>query len=270
MKKISILSVLILFLWLTAQPASAITGGDLDGEGHPNVGLMIADIEGVPQWRCTGTLIAPRVFLTAGHCVGDGATAARVWFESDLTGNPDYPYGGPSAIEGEPLPHPLYSWGDSDPHDVGLVILDEPVYDILPATLPDPDLLSQLKKDRVLQGGFEEGQYFTSVGYGGTLASWPPPVIAYDRIRRVSASEYAALTPIHLHLFQRAVFDESGSCFGDSGGPVIWDDAQAGEIVVAVTSTGDAQCVATGLNYRVDTPEVLEWILEQVALAAEE
>jgi hypothetical protein len=30
-----------------------------------------------------------------------------------------------------------------------------------------------------------------------------------------------------------------------------------------VSSTGDAQCVATGLNYRVDTPEILEWIYDQ-------
>ena len=37
-------------------------------------------------------------------------------------------------------------------------------------------------------------------------------------------------------------------------------DAEGNEIVVAVTSTGDAQCVATGLNYRVDAREILEWI----------
>jgi secreted trypsin-like serine protease len=77
MKKISILAIVVLIFVIGVQTATAITGGELDGEGHPNVGLMIADIDGEPQWRCTGTLISPRVFLTAGHCVGDGATAAR-------------------------------------------------------------------------------------------------------------------------------------------------------------------------------------------------
>jgi secreted trypsin-like serine protease len=104
------------------------------------------------------------------------------------------------------------------------------------------------------------------VGYGGTLASWPPPVLEYDRVRRVSESEYVALTKTHLHLSQKAVFDESGSCFGDSGGPVFWVDPQGNEIIAAVTSSGDGQCVATGLNYRVDVPEILDWILEQVEL----
>jgi V8-like Glu-specific endopeptidase len=254
--------LLAVILTVGAPPAAAITGGDLDGEGHPNVGLMIADIDGEPQWRCSGTLIAPRIFLTAGHCVGDGATGARVWFDTDLSDNEEYPYGGETSIEGTPVPHPLYFWGGDEPHDVGLVILDQPV-DIEPATLPESGLLTQLKKDRILKGGYKEGVYFRSVGYGGTLASWPPPELAFDLIRRVSESEYVSLTKVHLHLSQKAVFDESGSCFGDSGGPVFRVDSEGNEIIVAVTSTGDAQCVATGLNYRVDVPETLEWIYSQ-------
>ena len=223
---------------------------------------MIADIDGEPQWRCTGTLIAPRVFLTAGHCTGDGATAARVWFDTDLTDNDEYPYGGETSIEGTPIPHPEYFWGDADPHDVGLVILDEAVAVEL-ATLPSSDLLAQLKKDRVLEGGYEDGVFFRSVGYGGTLESWPPPLLAYDKIRRVSESEYVALTKDTLHLSQKAVFEESGSCFGDSGGPIFWVGPEGNEIIVAVTSSGDAQCVATGLDYRVDVADVLEWIYSQ-------
>jgi hypothetical protein len=263
MKRVSIVAGLILVLAMGVLPAAAITGGELDGEGHPNVGLMIADIDGEPQWRCSGTLIAPRVFLTAGHCVGDGATGARVWFDTDLTDNQEYPYGGETSIEGTPVPHPNYSWGDSDPYDVGLVILDEPVTDVEPAPLPEPDLLARLKKDRILEGGYSDGAYFRSVGYGGTLASWPPPELAFDLVRRASESEYVALTKIHLHLSQKAVFDESGSCFGDSGGPVFWVDPEGNEIIVAVTSSGDGQCVATGFNYRVDVPHILQWIYDQ-------
>jgi secreted trypsin-like serine protease len=266
MKRVPIIGMLILILAVSALPAAAITNGMDDGEGHPNVGLMVADIDGEPAWRCSGTLIASTVFLTAGHCVGDGATGARVWFDTDLTDNDEYPFGGATSIEGTPVPHPDYFWGDSDPHDVGVVILDEAV-DIETATLPDPDLLDQLKKDRILRGGHEEGVYFKSVGYGDYLASWPPPELAAELVRKVSESEYVALTKIHLHLSQKAVFDESGSCFGDSGGPLFWTDPtdpDENEIIVAVTSSGDAQCVATGLNYRVDTSDILEWVLDQV------
>jgi secreted trypsin-like serine protease len=90
--------------------------------------------------------------------------------------------------------------------------------------------------------------------------------LEYDRIRRVADSEYTSLTKVHLHLSQKAVFDESGSCFGDSGGPVFWHDADGNEVLVAVTSSGDGMCVATGFNYRIDQPYIMEWIYEQIAL----
>jgi hypothetical protein len=102
-----------------------------------------------------------------------------------------------------------------------------------------------------------------SVSYGGSLASWPPPELAFDLTRRWAESEYVSLTKVHLHLSQKAVVDESGSCFGDSDGPVFWVDPDGNEIIVAVTSSGDGQCVATGLNYRVDIPYMLQWIVDQ-------
>jgi secreted trypsin-like serine protease len=79
----------------------------------------------------------------------------------------------------------------------------------------------------------------------------------------VAAGQYVALTKPWLHLAQRAVFEEGGTCHGDSGGPIFWVDSDGNEIVVAVTSWGDPDCIATGFNYRVDTPDILEWILAQ-------
>jgi hypothetical protein len=150
---------------------------------------------------------------------------------------------------------------------VGVVILEQAVTDIQPATLTTPALLTQLKKDRALEGGYEDGVYFRSVGYGGDLEDWPPPLLAYVKVRKYSESEYISLTKVHLHLSQKAVFGEDGSCFGDSGGPVFYVDSVGDEILVAVTSSGDGMCVATGFNYRVDQPYMLEWIEEQIELA---
>jgi len=262
MKKL--VDLFFVILLINTLPVSAMTSGEADGEDHPNVGLMIADIDGEPQWRCSGTLIAPRVFLTAGHCVGDGATAARVWFETDIESVPDYPDGGIVAIEGTPIPHPDYTWGVADPHYVGVVILHEAVDYIEPATLTDPGLLTELKEEGILHGGYCDSLYFTFVGYGGALESWPPPLLDYeDVIRQVAESEYVALSRVYLHTSQKAVFDEEGTCFGDSGGPAFLQDNQGQEILVALTSTGDTQCVAVGFNYRIDIPDILDWIKAQ-------
>ena len=267
MKRIWVLLIVVLVLLISAIPAAAITNGEMDNE-HPNVGLMVADIDGEPRWRCSGTLIAPRVFLTAGHCVGDGATAARVWFGQDLNDLEDYPAGGGVAIEGIPIPHPDYAWVFPDPHDVGVVILDEAVEGLPFATLPAENLLSELHKDGLLEGKRRESVYFTSVGYGLQL-SWPPHLFAYDLFRMTSQSEYVAMNEVYLRLTQKMVFDEEGSCSGDSGGPVFWMDPEGNEILVAVTSAGDGACMATGFDYRLDIPEIRAWILEQVALAEE-
>ena len=69
MKKTLIALVAVLAAAVVALPASAITDGSPDGDAHPYVGLMVAqDADGNPLWRCSGTLISPTLFLTAGHC----------------------------------------------------------------------------------------------------------------------------------------------------------------------------------------------------------
>ena len=140
MKKIVIASILALALVLSlVGVASAITNGQPDGDAHPYVGLLVFDVApGVPGWRCSGSLIAPNVVLTAGHCT-DGAVAARVWFDEDVTYDavpfPLYPYGGPGsgAVEGTPYTYSEFCTGCGNglpefAHgDVGIVVLDEAV-----------------------------------------------------------------------------------------------------------------------------------------------
>ena len=266
MKKLSILAILALLLLLTTLPAAAITWGELDANRHPNVGIMVAyNSNGEPLWRCSGTLIAPRVLLTADHCVSEpeGVDAMLVWFETDL-GTLGYPDGGGTSVEGDPWPP------DSDAVKVGLVILKEPV-DIEPAEWPPPDLHSQLKEDGILVGGNEDVVAFRSLGYGSTFTSWPTPVTEdFDRLRWVFESEFIALTKTKLLLSQRT-YDDGDVGFGDSGGPVFWvfEDDAGNEIETLVAVTGIGQGASLG-NYRVDIPETLQWIQDQIDLVASE
>ena len=53
-----------LVLGAFVAPVGAITGGQPDGDGHPQVALLL-----VPNVTfCSGTLIAASTILTAGHC----------------------------------------------------------------------------------------------------------------------------------------------------------------------------------------------------------
>ena len=80
-KRITLLGAVVVALVFSAVPAAAITDGALDGNGHPYVGLMVAqDSAGNPLWRCSGTLLSARVFVTAGHCTEDPAAHAEIWF----------------------------------------------------------------------------------------------------------------------------------------------------------------------------------------------
>ena len=71
MKGIVAAFAVVVVLWSSAPLAFCVTNGALDYNRHPEVGTIVAEykIPGVKSSACTGTLISPTVFLTAGHCI---------------------------------------------------------------------------------------------------------------------------------------------------------------------------------------------------------
>jgi hypothetical protein len=270
--------------------AYAISNGEPDGGAHPYVALLIfgddTDDGFVPYWRCSGALIAPEVILTAGHCT-DGATGVRVWFAEgpipwgtwDSSANPTcegetgYPCTGDA--EGTPYTNPNYR-SEENPYgggnglpafsyrDVGVVVLDEPVYMDKYAALPDAGLVDTLKNKADID----------FVGYGvqyqaripGSWLPQPPPYYRWTGLRqRLKApGEMVSGNFVHASEYMRLSLNPGGgtggTCFGDSGGP----DLLAGtDIVLAVNSyVTNINCAGVGYSARVDIDEVLEWIEE--------
>jgi len=262
MKKYSLMIVPLLILVLGAAPVAAITWGQPDSD-HPNVGAMVVDWPDYgPYQVCTGTLVHPRIFLTAGHCTvdweGTGVETFWVNFDQDALN-------ASTLLDVEAvIPHPDYYWGpSSDPHDVGILLLKEPVTDITPATLPDEGLLDDLAEQGLLGQGRTRAK-FTLVGYGGIL-DWPPPVITYEDQRLASESEFRALLKAWLRMSQNQATGDGGTCYGDSGGPAFWTQPDGEEILVGITSWGDVPCVASAFNYRVDIPQTLDFVAEVIA-----
>jgi len=252
-----VLASFVAVLAVAALPASAITWGEPDTD-HPNVGAMMVGYGGPAlfQW-CSGTLIYPQIFLTAGHCTVDvfdyGFQEIRVNF-------------GPSAFSPviqravrEIITHPSYHWGPtSNPYDVGILVLEEPVTGIAPARLPTEGLLDELRAAGKLREGSTTAA-FALVGYGDTI-TFPPPEFAFFGQREVAYSAYLGLLPSWLHMSQNRAKDDGGTCYGDSGGPAFWTEPDGSEIVVGVTSWGDIPCVASSFNYRIDTADSLDFI----------
>jgi len=85
MKSRRALVVALIVLLLAALPVSAITYGEPDGGRHPFVGMLVAEFDGQKDWICSGTLISPTVFLTAGHCTAylEGLEINKVWVSFD-------------------------------------------------------------------------------------------------------------------------------------------------------------------------------------------
>ena len=259
-KMLLVLFSLIVIMSVAVSPVGAVTDGELDGEGHPYVGLMVAQTaDGTPLWRCTGTLLSPTLFLTAGHCTEDPADHVEIWFASDVeSGVPanGYPFNG--DVGGTPYTHPQYNPNAFYLFDLGVVVLDEPVVMDEYGALPE---LNQLDVYKTKRG--QQKVTFTAVGYGlqqsfPDAASWKEHnvkvrMVAHPKLNQINGGnvgDFSLLLSNNAHT--------GGTCFGDSGGPNFIGDSN---VIAGVTSFGkNGNCAGTGGVYRVDRADDLDWL----------
>lgn len=245
-------------------PAQAITYGELDGDQHPNVGALIVQSSrtGEKIQICTGTLISPTVFLTASHCTDFLSPDQTVWVSFDSQVEPISD--STTLYSGHAVTNPNYNQTQSDPGDIAVVLLDNPVKGIQPAKLPKAYLFDELSA----KGGLND-QQFTAVGYGVHEAQTQPggPIFPFDGARWVSVSEFNALNPSWLRLSQNNATGDGGACYGDSGGPnFLGSGAEETDLIAGVTVTGDMQCLSTNVVYRLDTPQARDFLDDFVTL----
>jgi V8-like Glu-specific endopeptidase len=241
------------------QRPDFITDGELDGNAHPAVVLVLMDVAGQPAFRCSGTLIAPKLVLTAGHCTGEPGefSGIRIFTESDVeNGNNTYPFaGGPNSVEAAAWhTHPQFTNSAFFLHDVGVIQLTKAVK--LPANqygrLPTVDQLDALSPSNATR--------FTAVGYG--LQRINPVFVEAERIRMFAEPHLIQINvpgftgDFSLLLSNNA--STGGTCFGDSGGPNYLGKSN---VIAGVTSFGiNGNCAGTGGVFRMDRQNVLDFV----------
>jgi secreted trypsin-like serine protease len=242
-------AIMLLTVLVCSGIALAITFGTDDRNKHPNVGALV-DEGGV---YCSGTLVAgknngPPVFLTAAHCDTDGNTV-RVTFASNYT------EGSSTTRRGTFHADPSFSTGgqrDKDPHDMAVVVFNNPPQGLPLAKLPRQGSLSNLPK----------GKKFTAVGYGATSGT-----SSDYGVRRYSVSSLSSTQTYYLTLSQNSNQGNGGTCTGDSGGPnFLGAGTTETNINAALSVTGDAMCKSTNTVLRLDTQTARGFLGNYVAL----
>lgn len=246
-----------------------IIGGSGAAAGEWGFMAFIAyfDASGNPEFVCSGTVVAPNVVLTAGHCAVDETTGAPLdpTGYAVVTGTLDWTTATQSQVSpvSRVIIDPAYDPAVLDTTDAALLVLTDPT------SVPTIGLATTA--DQYLdQAG--TGSYI--VGWGATydgdtaitaLLQWAPTVVQRSAYCSSidgyfqAASELCAVNPPTY---------STGTCVGDSGGPLATDSPTGSLIEIGITTYGPDDCDTYTPDYFTNIIPISSWVASWIRAVA--
>lgn len=209
---------------------------------------------------CSGTVVSPQLVLTAGHCAfsTETATADQPAGYAVVTGSPDWtsPARQVSGVTRTIL-NPSYNAATGD-GDAALLVLQTPT------TAPAVPL-AHASTDASL---YTPGTATQIAGWGLTTAETIPDQLQWG-VSIVQSSAYcrqqaAAIQGLFDPARQMCAIDAptfaDGTCFGDSGGPLLGQRADGTWIELGITAFGAGNCDTGIANFFSRADAVAGWV----------
>lgn len=184
--------------------------------------------------RCSGTLIGPRVIITAAHCI-----AGTGQIQNSFTGPDDIPFAAHCQVAPQYIKQMIY--------DFALCKVDGKIPNAKPATLG------------TRKSAPKDGDQVILVGYGCTD---PSGVGGNNGILKAGTAEIFSRGSVYYPWFS-AKAPDSALCPGDSGGPALkFITNHNRHVVIAINSRGDVRTISllSALHFPKSRRFIISWL----------
>jgi hypothetical protein len=228
--------------------------------------VLHVDAAGNPDFVCSGTAVAPNVVLTAGHCASDETTGATLDPSGFgvVTSSVDWSNRSERQLSlvSKVIVNPAYIPGLLDSTDAALLVLATPTSTptIALATTPDARLVLPGAGGFIAGWGttFQGGPPVTNLQWASTVVQTPGYCSRVDP-QFDAASELCAVNPPDLL---------TGSCNGDSGGPLATRNSSGKLVEIGVITHGPADCDTDTADYFTSVIPIQPWVTSWIQAVA--